>query len=80
MKTHIVLPWLLVLGLSLEYGKSKYQPSLLLEVENVKKSYQVWMAKGVHFTKPPYKIATGWAAELQDPSGNTIRITDYIKD
>ncbi len=80
MKTHIVLPWLLVLGLSLEYGKATYQPSLHLEVENVKKSYQVWLAKGIHFTKPPYKITTGWAAELKDPAGNIIKITDCIKD
>jgi predicted enzyme related to lactoylglutathione lyase len=90
MKTHIVLPWLLVLGFSLEHAKScccnngnqlnATRPSVLLEVEDVKQVHQEWLAKGIHFTKVPYKITTGWAAELQDASGNIIGITDHKKD
>jgi predicted enzyme related to lactoylglutathione lyase len=53
------------------------QPSLLLEVEDVKKTYQQLQGQGVIFTKAPYPIKTGWAAELKDPAGNIIGITDY---
>ena len=55
------------------------KPSLLLEVEDVKESYKQLLEQGVVFTKVPYRIQTGWAAELQDPAGNLIGITDYNK-
>jgi predicted enzyme related to lactoylglutathione lyase len=55
------------------------KPSLLLEVADVKETYKQLQEQGVIFTKAPYQIKTGWAAELQDPAGNTIGITDYNK-
>lgn len=51
--------------------------ALLLHVSDVQQFYQELLAKGVTFTKQPYKMNTGWAAELLDPSGNVIGITDY---
>jgi len=51
--------------------------ALLLHVTDVQQFYNELLAKGVTFTKKPYKMNTGWAAELQDPSGNVIGITDY---
>lgn len=55
------------------------KPSLLLQVADVKETYKELQQKGVVFTKAPYQIQTGWAAELQDPAGNIIGITDYNK-
>jgi len=55
-------------------------PSLLLEVADVKTTYKQLQEQGVVFTNPPYQIKTGWAAELKDPSGNIIGITDYNKE
>ncbi|GAA0527989.1 VOC family protein [Chitinophaga japonensis] len=53
------------------------RPALLLQVADVQQLYTLLAAQGVHFTKKPYRISTGWAAELQDPGGNVIGITDY---
>lgn len=54
--------------------------ALLLHVTNVQQFYDELLPRGVAFTKKPYKINTGWAAELLDPSGNVIGITDYNND
>ncbi|WP_298736446.1 VOC family protein [uncultured Chitinophaga sp.] len=51
--------------------------SLLFHVADVQQLCQELLSQGVTFTKMPYKISAGWAAELQDPSGNVIGITDY---
>lgn len=51
--------------------------ALLLQVTDVRRFFSELLAKGVTFTKRPYRINTGWAAELLDPSGNVIGITDY---
>jgi predicted enzyme related to lactoylglutathione lyase len=53
------------------------RPSLLLQVTDVQQLYRKLADRGVVFTRQPYRIHTGWAAELQDPSGNIIGITDY---
>jgi predicted enzyme related to lactoylglutathione lyase len=53
------------------------KPSLLLQVTDVQQFYEELLAKNVTFTKKPYRINTGWAAELLDPAGNVIGITDY---
>lgn len=53
------------------------KPALLLHVTDVPRFYDDLVVKGVTFTKKPYRINTGWAAELLDPSGNVISITDY---
>jgi predicted enzyme related to lactoylglutathione lyase len=55
------------------------KPSLLLEVADVRETFKQLQEQGVIFTKSPYQIQTGWAADLQDPSGNIIGITDYKK-
>lgn len=52
------------------------KPALLLHVTDVPRFYDDLLVKGVTFTKKPYRINTGWAAELLDPSGNVISITD----
>lgn len=60
--------------------KSKFpnvQPSVWIEVENVKQLYNDLQNKGVKFLSEPYKIKTGWAVEFTDPSGNLLGITDY---
>ncbi len=35
--------------------------------------------KGVAFNSEPFAIATGTAVEFEDPFGNRLGITDYIK-
>lgn len=60
--------------------KSKFpnvQPSVWIEVENVKQIYADLKKKGVTFLSEPFKIKTGWAVEFTDPSGNLLGITDY---
>lgn len=62
--------------------KSKFtnaQPSVWIEVENVKQSYDDIQKKGVKFLSEPFKIKTGWAVEFTDTSGNLLGITDYDK-
>ena len=62
--------------------KSKFpnaQPSVWIEVENVKQLYDDLQKKGVKFLSEPFKIKTGWAVEFTDPSGNVLGITDYDK-
>jgi predicted enzyme related to lactoylglutathione lyase len=55
------------------------QPSVWIEVENVKQLYDDLQKKGVKFLSEPFKIKTGWAVEFTDPSGNLLGITDYDK-
>jgi predicted enzyme related to lactoylglutathione lyase len=55
------------------------KPSIVFTVENVEETARDLEGKGVKFTKKPYKIITGWAAEFTDPSGNLLGITDYRK-
>jgi predicted enzyme related to lactoylglutathione lyase len=63
--------------------KSKFpkaQPSIWIEVENVRELYFDLRKKGVKFLSEPFKIKTGWAVEFTDPSGNLLGITDYISE
>ena len=53
------------------------QPAILLQVTDVRKLHEQLMEAGVTFLKAPYRIQTGWAADLIDPAGNHIGITDY---
>lgn len=55
------------------------QPSVWIEVGNVKQLYDDLLKKGVKFLSEPFKIKTGWAVEFTDPSGNLLGITDYDK-
>jgi len=58
----------------------KAQPSVWIEVDNVKQLYSDLQKKGVKFLSEPFKIKTGWAVEFTDPSGNLLGFTDYMKD
>ena len=53
------------------------QPSVWIEVENVKQLYSDLQKKGVKFLTEPFKIKTGWAVEFLDTSDNLLGITDY---
>ncbi len=56
------------------------KPTIWIEVENVKNTYELLLDKGVVFLSKPFQIRTGWAVEFQDPAGNQLGITDYITD
>jgi predicted enzyme related to lactoylglutathione lyase len=53
------------------------QPTLWIEVNDVKIMHTELKQKGVQFLSEPFKIRTGWAVEFTDPSGNILGITDY---
>lgn len=62
--------------------KNKFEnlkPTIWFEVENVTTSYKELKEKGVKFLSEPFKIGTGNAVEFEDPFGNRLGITDYIK-
>jgi predicted enzyme related to lactoylglutathione lyase len=63
--------------------KSKFpnvKPTIWIEVENAKRTYEELKEKGVKFLSEPFKIMTGWAVEFIDPSGNQLGFTDYIME
>ncbi len=51
--------------------------AIWFEVEDVRAEYEKLFGKGVRFLSPPFEIATGMAAEFEDPFGNRFGITDY---
>lgn len=53
--------------------------TIWFEVENVEQSYKEMQANGIKFLSQPFKIGTGNAVEFEDPFGNRLGITDYIK-
>jgi predicted enzyme related to lactoylglutathione lyase len=55
------------------------KPTIWFEVENVEKEYKKLLQKGVEFLSSPFKIQTGMAVEFEDPFGNRLGITDYLK-
>ncbi|WP_255495261.1 VOC family protein [Dysgonomonas sp. 521] len=55
-------------------------PAIWIEVEDTKAVYEKMKAKGIVFLSEPFKIRTGWAVELNDPSGNRLGFTDYKRD
>lgn len=62
--------------------KNKFQdlkPTIWFEVENVSIVYKDLKEKGINFLSEPFKIGTGNAVEFEDPFGNRLGITDYIK-
>lgn len=56
------------------------KPAIWFEVEDVRAEYEKLAQKGVRFLSPPFAIATGMAAEFEDPFGNRFGITDYTKN
>jgi len=57
----------------------KVKPTIWIEVENVKETYEELKQKGINFLSEPFKIRTGWAVEFIDPSGNNLGFADYVK-
>lgn len=55
------------------------KPTIWFEVENVKDEYIILKENGVKFLSEPFEIMTGMAVEFEDPFGNRLGITDYIK-
>lgn len=55
------------------------KPTIWFEVENVAASYQELKERGTKFLSAPFQIGTGNAVEFEDPFGNRLGITDYIK-
>jgi predicted enzyme related to lactoylglutathione lyase len=55
------------------------KPTIWFTAEDVKKEYSKLIKKGVVFLTEPFEIGTGHAVEFDDPFGNRLGITDYIK-
>lgn len=55
------------------------KPTIWFEVNDVRAEYERLREKGLVFLSEPFKIRTGWAAEFEDPFGNRLGITDYLK-
>ncbi len=56
------------------------KPTVWIEVADARALYNELKSNGVEFLAEPFKIRTGWAVELTDPSGNMLGFTDYIKE
>lgn len=48
-------------------------------MDSVQNHYNELKEKGINFMTTPYKIRTGWAVEFEDPTGNILGLTDYLK-
>lgn len=56
------------------------KPTIWIEARNVNSLYRKMTDKGMKFLMKPFRICTGWAVEFNDPSGNRLGFTDYIKE
>ena len=81
-----------ILGLKKKFGneepaiilkdKNKFEnlkPTIWFEVEDVAIFYKEMLNNGIKFLSEPFKIGTGNAVEFEDPFGNRLGVTDYIK-
>ena len=62
--------------------KNKFEnlkPTIWFEVEDVAIFYKEMLNIGIIFLSEPFKIGTGNAVEFEDPFGNRLGVTDYIK-
>ena len=62
--------------------KNKFEnlkPTIWFEVEDVAIFYKEMLINGINFLSEPFKIGTGNAVEFEDPFGNRLGVTDYIK-
>jgi len=55
------------------------KPTIWFVVEDVQKSYEDLLQKGVKFLSPPFQINVGMAVEFEDPAGNRLGLTSYNK-
>ncbi len=53
------------------------RPAIWFTVDDVREEFARLEARGVRFVTAPFQIATGLAAEFDDPFGNRLGITDY---
>ena len=62
--------------------KNKFEnlkPTIWFEVEDVAIFYKEMLNNDIKFLSEPFKIGTGNAVEFEDPFGNRLGVTDYIK-
>jgi hypothetical protein len=48
-------------------------------VDDVIQEFKKMKEQGIRFLSEPFKIKTWLAAEFEDPFGNILGITDYLK-
>jgi predicted enzyme related to lactoylglutathione lyase len=53
------------------------RPTIWFVVDDVEEEYERLKQRGLKFFSEPFLIATGRAAEFEDPFGNKLGITDY---
>jgi predicted enzyme related to lactoylglutathione lyase len=58
----------------------RMKPVIWFVVDSVNDKYDELKEKGIEFLSEPFQIKTGMAAEFEDPFGNRLGITDYLKD
>ncbi len=58
-------------------ARQNSRPAIWFTVDDVHEEFERLKARGVTFLTPPFQIATGLAAEFEDPFGNRLGITDY---
>ena len=62
---------------ALAYQKALYKdgiPATSLEVDNIHKTHEQLLAKGVTFKMPPTDVGSAWIAVFDDTCGNWIQI------
>lgn len=53
--------------------------TIFLTTDDVEKSYEGLMARGVEFVEPPEKRPYGIDCSFRDPSGNQVRLTQLTE-
>lgn len=55
------------------------KPTIWFEVDDVQAQYKRMCDAGITFLSEPFEVRTGYAVEFEDPFGNRLGITDYLK-
>lgn len=55
------------------------KPAIWFKVDNVWQAFEELKQKGIQFLSEPFEIMTGLCVEFNDPFGNKLGLTDYIK-
>lgn len=55
------------------------KPTIWFVVDSVVEEYKRLTAEGLKFLSQPFEIHTGMAVEFEDPFGNRLGITDYLR-
>jgi predicted enzyme related to lactoylglutathione lyase len=64
-----------VLSLPMEGHEAGKSSGLLLYTDDIQALHQQWAANGVEFSEAPTQYPWGWQAQLADPDGNGIVLT-----